>query len=375
MSGAFVASLHDAAGTGVLVVAGGGAGAVARLLAVPGASRTVLEATVPYAATAMNAFLGGPPDRACDPTTARALAMAAFRRARLHDPDGARFGLGCTASLATDRPKQGAHRVHVALQTEDATHLWSLTLERGARSRAEEEALCDALVLGAVAEAKGLPVPTIQGLRQGEKVDEVRHGAEPHWRELLLERTRVTAHIGAAAPEPGSPRLVFPGAFDPVHEGHLEMARIAEARTGMPVEFELCVANVDKPPLNYADIAQRTAGFPEGATVWLTAAARFQEKAELFPRATFVVGLDTIVRIAEPRYYGGDLAARDRAVAELTERGCRFLVFGRRLEERFLTLEDVELPAALRAICAGVPEAVFRADISSTSLRLLERDG
>jgi hypothetical protein len=60
-------------------------------------------------------------------------------------------------------------------------------------------------------------------------------------------------------------------------------------------------------------------------------------------------------------------------VTELAEQGCRFLVFGRRLEERFLTLEDVRLPDALRALCEGVPEAVFRADISSTSLRLLQR--
>ena len=49
---------------------------------VPGASRTVLEAIVPYSEGSLVRWLGGPPDRACSPPTARAMAMAAYCRAR-----------------------------------------------------------------------------------------------------------------------------------------------------------------------------------------------------------------------------------------------------------------------------------------------------
>lgn len=365
-----VARLHAAPGTGVLVVTGGGSGALPALLTVPGASRTLLEARVPYSEPALRDWLGGTPDRACDPETARAMAMAAWRRARHLDPDRGCFGVACTASLVTDRPKRGEHRVHVALQTAAATHLWSLVLEAGARTRAEEEALCVDLILNAVAEGKNERPLRAVPVRAGEHLVEERHPGTRTWQNLLHERARATHHSLAHMP-PTEPRRrpVFPGAFNPVHDGHLEMARIAEQRIGAATEFEICVLNVDKPPLNYADIARRTARFHESATIWLTAAPTFLEKAELFPEAVFVVGIDTLLRIAQPRYYRDDPAARDAAMARIDEFGCSFLVFGRVEAERFLGLEDVTLPASVRALCEGVDEASFRMDLSSSSLR------
>lgn len=368
-----VARLHAAPGTGVVVVTGGGSGALPVLLTVPGASRTLLEARIPYTARALQEWLGATPDRACDPETARAMAMVAYRRALQLDPEQGRFGVACTASLVTDRPKRGEHRVHVALQTEAATHLWSLVLDAGARSRAEEEALCVDLILNAVAEGKNEQPLRAVPVRDGERLVEERHSGSPQWQNLIHARARATHHVLAHTP-PTEPRRrpVFPGAFNPVHDGHLEMARIAAQRIGAATEFEICVVNVDKPPLNYADIARRTARFHDSATIWLTAAPTFVEKAELFPEAVFVVGIDTLVRIAEPRYYRDDAGERDAAMARIGAFGCSFLVFGRVEKERFLGLDDVTLPASVRALCEGIDEANFRMDMSSSHLRRQE---
>jgi nicotinic acid mononucleotide adenylyltransferase len=166
------------------------------------------------------------------------------------------------------------------------------------------------------------------------------------------------------------PKALFPGAFNPLHEGH---RRIAEASTGIldtPVEFELSVSNVDKPPLSRHEVARRLSLLPTEQTVWVTHAATFVEKARLFPRCVFVVGADTITRIADARYYENHLSLRDIAIDDIARQGCRFLVFGRLLGDGFCTLTDLPLPERLGSISEEVPAHEFRVDISSTELRL-----
>ena len=162
---------------------------------------------------------------------------------------------------------------------------------------------------------------------------------------------------------------VLPGSFNPLHEGHLEMAQVAERWLARTVHFEISIANVEKAPLEESQCRARMAQFADHHTLWLTRAATFVEKAQLFPRATFVVGIDTILRIVEPAYYEAAAHQRDQAIEQLAAAGCRFLVFGRRVNEQFLVLAELTLPAALRELCREVPEADFRRDVSSSQQR------
>jgi hypothetical protein len=146
------------------------------------------------------------------------------------------------------------------------------------------------------------------------------------------------------------------------------MADLAEERYGEPVTFELSITNVEKAPLDYIELAERLEQLA-GRRVLLTRAPTFAEKAQVAPGCVFAVGLDTVVRIADPQYYGGDAAQRDEAIAAIAKEGCRFLVFGRSKDDQFVRLSDIELPASLCELCEEVPESRFRADVSSTELR------
>lgn len=349
------AAIHAAPERGVLVATGGGSGIFSRLLCEPGASATVLEALVPYSEQSIAEYLSFRPRQSCSARTARALAMRAFTRALAL---GGSFGFAVTAALATSRARRGEHRAHFGFQSASVTRSWTLELAKGALSRREEEERVTAFGLGALAFSLGV-----------ENAPEVRGEVATAWtkEEEMAELMRGDrAHVAAR-----TFGAVLPGAFNPLHGGHRAMRVDAARRLGVAVGFEICIANVDKPPLDYVDLNARLAQF-DPAEVVVTNTPTFLAKAralgEPAEKVAFVVGVDTLQRIAEPRYYGGT-QARDAALAEMGDRACSFLVYGRVVDGVFKTLADVSLPEGLRALCEGVPESGFRHDISSTALR------
>lgn len=184
----------------VFSISGGGSAFLSDYLSIPGASASFLEGLIPYSPEATNAFLGFRPENYSSERTARLLASAALRRARTlaaaaqetRKPDenleiknrlfnvaplsplsatnakapenrdenkkikkpgnfdlSAFFlvGVGATASLVSDRPKRGEHRIFCAVETLFETFSATLTLDKGARDRAAEERLAADFIL------------------------------------------------------------------------------------------------------------------------------------------------------------------------------------------------------------------------------------
>jgi nicotinic acid mononucleotide adenylyltransferase len=297
--------------------------------------------------------------------------MAAWQRARAlgATPEQA-VGIAVAASLRTRQPKRGEHRVFVALQTLRATLVTSVVLEKEARSREEEEELAAALLLECLASVPqdSAPAALLQGrLRPGEKVAVERTAALEPWQALLAGSRNAVLAAGTEAAPTGD-QLIFPGSFDPLHDGHRLMARIAEEIAERPLAYELSIANVDKPSLDYQEIESRASQF-RGQPLWLTRAATFIEKLAIFPSSTFVMGADTFVRLAEPRYYGGSQEAADRAVRTIAENARGLIVFGRARDGVFEEPSTLPAPEPLRRIAYFVSQREFRIDISSTALR------
>ncbi|MBM3340826.1 MAG: hypothetical protein FJY56_01740 [Betaproteobacteria bacterium] len=367
-----IRAFHACGKPAVLAITGGGTAAISRLLAVPGGSRSVLEAIVPYANASLSEWLGREPDSFCSSETALMMAAVAWQRAgRLARETANLIGIACTASLASDQPKRGAHRCWIATQTEHETRLTHLTLAKGARSRAEEETLVADIVLAALFEAAGLEHGTQHTLVADEKVHakvvrpralirEVWTGHRTYvW---LLPHGEVLPHLAER------PRGLIPGSFNPVHAGHRELRTVAAEMLGGPVAFELTIANADKPRLDFHSIEERLTQFHHELLA-VTCAPLFIDKARLFPDTAFVIGFDTAVRLIDPRFYGDSEMRMQAALAELRSLGARFLVAGRLTQGGFQTANDLPGLARFGDLFTSIPESRFRADISSTALR------
>ena len=165
-------------------------------------------------------------------------------------------------------------------------------------------------------------------------------------------------------------RCIFPGSFNPLHAGHIEMVRQSFKLLSTRVWHEISIHNVEKSPLSWADLQNRMeqSFAHEGcAGLLVSKCPTFESKAHIFPGATFIVGADTINRISELRFYENQ--RHQESVFELfKDHQCDFLVFGRKIENRFRS-SDLQLHPKLKTRCRFVDRSNFEIEISSSQLR------
>ena len=140
-----IKQIHDADVRSCLVITGAGTSAIAALFSVAGASRTVIDAQVPYSRTALDEYVGTQAQQHVSPDEAKTMAIKAFKRSEQLSDLGSRpnrlIGLSCTAAIVTDRNRRGENRVHVAWHDGNGGATYSLVMNKGERDRAGEEAV------------------------------------------------------------------------------------------------------------------------------------------------------------------------------------------------------------------------------------------
>jgi hypothetical protein len=369
-----IPALQGSGPKAALAITGGGSGAIGELLRVPGGSRLLIEAQVPYDASALEDLLGFDPAQACSADTAIAMAHAIRARAARLMPAGIDLvGLGATAALVSDRPRKGEHRFHIAFATAAGIAHCTCILAKGRRDRAAEEDLVSGAIVLWLARACGVAAPSPQSLLDADEdyAETAAAGADPIDRLLAGEIDRVTvAPDGQMLLSAPRPSVLFPGSFNPMHEGHVLLARIVREVRRQPVAFEISVTNVDKPPLSGDTVRQRLAQFAWKAPVELTRAPTFLEKSRLFPGTIFVIGADTAERLFGTKYYGDDEGRMHAALDEIVGSGSSFLV-AVRLDPagHVRALADIPVPQRYAQLFTEIPEHRFRVDTSSSEIR------
>jgi nicotinic acid mononucleotide adenylyltransferase len=369
-----ISTLHASGRKAALAITGGGSGAIGELLRVPGGSRLLIDAQVPYDTAALATFLGFAPEQACSAETAIALAHGVrARAARLVSAGTDLVGLGATAALVSDRPRRGEHRFHIACASSAGIAHCTGVLAKGRRDRAAEEDLVARAIVLWLAQACGVAAASPRELLDADEAFAETFVAtvDPVDQLLAGELDRVTAQpdgqLMLAAPRSA---VLLPGSFNPLHAGHALLARVAEDLRQQPVAFEISVTNVDKPPLTGETVRQRLTQFAWKSAVELTRAPTFLEKSRLFPKTTFVIGADTAERLVAPKYYGDDELQMHVALEEIATAGTSFLVAVRvDAAARVRALRDIPVPRRYADLFSEIPEHRFRFDTSSSEIR------
>lgn len=301
--------IHNTNSKIVLAATGGGSTAISELFKYGGASKTILEATIPYVQSSFDEFVknnlpGGfyikSVEKYCSPIAAEALADAAFRRAKhlTHYAQNEHcVGIGITCALATNNEREGRHhKMYFAVRTYDTTFFLDLVKTQGS-SRQEEEENISEILLNALAEIlsnnqcpNGWDMATYRDTPVVDVVNQRQYC-------VYLENGQ-NKDINFADKDV----YILPGSFNPLHEQHVFMKESVEKVFNCKVFYELSIENVDKLPLGYRSIRQRTNNLE---SVLLTNAPLFLDKALIFENArsvNFVIGFDTLERIGDCKY-------------------------------------------------------------------------
>ncbi|WMW22563.1 hypothetical protein RE476_01725 [Methanolobus mangrovi] len=378
-----ISMIHDSQYRIVLAITGGGTESIGELLRYGRGSDTLIEAIVPYSKESLDNFIGKEPLRYASTDTARDMAMSAYRHALyLNSMAGKNnheklVGIGVTCKLAriTNERKGRQHEIHFASQSYLKTTTSSIFLKENTNREEQEKAATEYIIENIAATCnpdEKLQYPMFKKEIVKELIkDEAK--AELPLAELLLKTLESINSKKEIQPlkidlglNDNEPRIIFSGSFNPCHTKHIEMAKIAADKYKEPVNFEISLANVDKPPIDYISLKERINSLLKYreekymGNIFLTNSPLFAEKAILFPNSIFLIGTDTLNRLFNEKYYR-DGEDKKSLLDHFHKYNIRFMVFRRNNAD---IDKDMEIPD----ICDLIPLDMYADDGTSSTI-------
>lgn len=378
--------IHESTLKTYIVCSGGGSGIFPLLLQGGGGSKTLLAGHIPYDHEQLKQFLGvNEIEKTVSEETASLMASEAYKEAVKSGNNSLAVGIGLTASLRRV-PDEREGRVHEFwLVAESAFKKTTIHFVFDQNScvlsplhlkphniREIEEMACHNAILEVLAEyaqidstfkRNSLEITSVGTVKKHEITD-------------YPINMRIWDHKFRKMANPNPLKLIFPGSFNPPHEGHVEMAKIASIVIKQPCLLEISIQNVDKGELTQQQIIERMYTLHssklfrnmhnDGVTdVILTKSPTFVEKSKLFPGATFVIGYDTALRIIDPKYAG----PVDDVLNAFENNGTKFILFSRVINGVFTDNFNIFPERFLRLITYTNTTARKYAHLASRDIR------
>ena len=369
-----IQNIHNADTQMVISVTGAGSKAITWLLSIPGASKTLLEAYVPYSESSQKKFLDASNlSKSVSEDTATALAKKSYRNAvQLRQFDYPVIGVGCTAAISTDRNRRGANEAFISIWNPGGINTIHITLDKSEEDRAKDEEKISLLILSQIAKMvlgkSEIEIPlnakdTIEESTQEFKsiIDSLIAGQI----KSFIKRSTTTKNI----PDGKYSGVILSGSFNPLHQGHVALKKYVAQKYDLDFTYEISISNVDKPNLTSKEIKLRLGQFKKEDTVIIDQAPLFSEKSILFPKSIFLIGYDTAERLVDIKYYSSDFEQMCQSLSLIEHNKCRFLIAGRVTNGKFLTLENLNIPKRFKDLFIEIPESEFRVDKSSSEIR------
>lgn len=388
-------------------ITGGGISSFSMLFSQAGASSSILECTVPYACEATLEYTNSDEIKSwASFDTANKLAYSAFLRCNKlikasSNLSNNAVGIGATGNLVSNGNwKRGDHVIHITCKSDSNMINFHLNLYKGInpnpfRTRQEEDDLCGKLIVCICAYECGL-------LDNESLLDFMAHNGLDNQDYLEISNDPIhellngkMKHLICRPQEKGTFEftqdfdvgqvVMLPGSFNPLHQGHtnalVQSMNLVEDSVGI---YELSITNAAKPKLSYGEIISRLNNFRnQSLSVLLTIdAPLFINKAQNYPNTTFVIGIDTLLRLFDPKFGEPEKTLCD--FKRITANGTRFIVFPRIIgsaslcasatlgvpSDGILSLNMVKdkIPPELFEFFTEVTDNEFM-DVSSTQLR------
>jgi nicotinamide mononucleotide (NMN) deamidase PncC len=306
-----------------IAATGGGAGAQNMIWQTPGCSSYFAGATFPYGHEQLEEFIGYAPEKSVCEETAVEMAMMAYYNAYRYGNDEEFIGIGCTAALAPNKRDRNVYYISIVDKNGVKTRVFDFA--NGTRTRNENGCSVD---------------NGITRLIQGEFWDMVDSTdtakklllKRPYWADnkRYSELAFTSQFCPADDHHARIGRAIYPGAFNPPHRAHFEIAK----KTDAVFSIELCSPH--KGELAVHEILQRLKLLKGNEVLLTRGLPLYVDKSNKFPGCPIVLGSDSLVRMLDPKW-GPDPI---KLLQEMSQNETRLYVVGRMVNGKYVSANE-----------------------------------